>query len=174
MMSTIYIDIEGFPVRELAALYINESHQIVDVFHDFANAAPGDSDVSVHGLPPTIPNACANQDELLCKFKVWLSEHPYSCMYANDPHLEQHLLHLDVKDLRLPLWKDRMTSFSHCVAVLAKRIHYDIMGHSCSCHTMFQMLSPKRFPINLGIMARSLFGHHCALYDCLELYLYSK
>lgn len=178
-MPYIYIDTEGEPLRELAALYVNDHHEIIDVFHRFANAPYFSSDEYaskyIHGLQPILPGfPYKNEAALIAAFHQWLSIRPYAYMYANDCRKERAILKLDIVDLRLPPWCERILLPSHCVAVLAKRCNYHILDCCCTAHTAYRMKKPKRFPPKVGDVARTLYGHHCALYDTLELYLFHE
>ena len=177
-MPVVYLDCEGDSLRELSALYVSDEFVILDIFHGVANEIYPYKDWYcrryIHGIPRKVRTACAHPDIVIEKFKRWLARRPYTVIYANDCRLEQKLLQLPMVDLRLLPWEERAFHPSHRLAVLAKHLDWGICGKHCHYHTNYRRWLPKRSPPTMGDVARSMFSHHCALYDALELFLYDK
>ena len=197
---TVYLDTEGEPVQELAAICVkpgdnadDDSWTVYSTFHDYA-AFSSTTDVdwfsrrNIHGLSFTFLKQYGHPSEkdLCAQFCRWIDSLPSECSYkffANNPTKERHLLPwLSIADLPLPPWKDRVRLSSHQEAVTAKQQSLSICGHQCSesAHSSFrrpQCLSLSHPSSSTALstkLAKRSHGYHCALYDSLELYLFHK
>lgn len=179
----LFVDSEGDPIQEFTALYVNkQSSEIVDVFHRHVTFPSRGYDTDywsrrhIHGLDRAYLAKHGLRDEgaLLNDFSEWLRFHPYEEMLANAPSKEQIFLKLPISDLHLPPWKDRGVSASHKSALSLKRHAIPINGISCSsAHSFFLNWRPRRphAPSPTDVIKHD-FGHHCSLYDCMELYFF--
>ena len=166
---------EGTPIQELAAIEINRStHAFVDVFHGFAYTEESDSFARrhVHGLNVDYLKEHGFPDEksLLDVFKLWIAQKPYVAIYANDSRKESEALNMRIFDFKLAPWNDRKTYASHQLAIRYKELCIPILTHHCTprAHSCFVRPPPSSNLSSLAVKSRH--GHHCALYDVLELY----
>lgn len=68
------------------------------------------SRLHVHGLNTNFLNHHGFPDEeaLIQDFKEWLSPKDVMTMYANDPTKENNILNLNIKDIGISPWADRV------------------------------------------------------------------
>ena len=177
----IIIDCEGNPVQELSALYINDATcKIEDVFHHHVHYPfIIDYDVyarrHIHGLDisllrqPHLPSL----GEVLDLFNAWLQKYPSDKLYGHAPVKEKDLISLFIYDACLKPWAERVHCRSHQMALNMKLNCKPVRGVTCSVHSQFiewrvkNELSPSATDI-----AKKDFGHHCSLYDCMEVFLF--
>ena len=190
----VYIDMEGEPVQELAAICVKEKDWcIYSVFHMYAATSPI-YDVDwysrryVHGLSLSMLDYHGERTEkdLRHKFDIWLDSLPCEYdyyFYANDPRKECHLLsNFYIDDVYLPPWKERAFLPSHLSALDAKRQCLSLCGKKCGAwmHASYshrhrsQQCSSSSSPPSSTQLAKLAYGYHCALYDALECYLFQK
>ena len=176
----VIVDCEGNPIQEFSALYCDESvGKIHDVFHCHVRY-PFETDVDqfarshIHGLDLNFLNkhGLCNQEQLLTKFKLWLSSHPYTFMYANAPAKEIALLSLPIRDVKLKPWKDRVHCISHKKALREKLYQVPIFNVSCKAHRHVQWKASHKKMLSETDIAKSHFSFHCSLYDCYECMLH--
>ena len=178
----IFIDSEGEPIQEFSAIYVNqETYDIIDVFHRYVRypSLTCDEDkfarLHIHGLDMSYLSlhGLTNKDELLCEFKAWLKDHPFTAMYANGPSKEEKYLNMTVIDVHLKPWEERFLLSSHQRAVSMKMNATPICNIVCNAHTSFRGWKPKRvYSMSLTDSAKVEFFHHCSLYDCIECLLF--
>lgn len=178
-MTTIFIDMEGARVEELAAIAVNsETLQILDVFHEFALPQLCDlwSRKHVHGLSEEWLNHHAqynNEEELMCAFRLWLRGKNMMAMLANDPAKERQAFGklFNITDLCFPTWERREQRPSHQMAFHFKESFIPVLNKRCCrlAHSEFTHYPAYRGTPNE--FARKRWGVHCALYDCYEAYL---
>ena len=179
----LFVDSEGDPIQEFTALYVNEqSREIVDVFHRHVAFPCHRYDTDrwprrhIHGLDRAYLAKHGLRDEgaLRTEFVEWLRSHPYEDILANGPTKENAFLNLQITDLRLPPWKERGLLDCHKSALSFKKRAIPINGITCSAsHSSFVNWLPRRphAPSPADVIKRD-FGHHCSLYDCMELYFF--
>lgn len=167
---------EGTPVQELSAIHMNAfTMQIVDVYHAHAKSYQSDwwSRLHVHGLNRNFLNHHGFPDEesLMQDFKEWLAPKDVMTMYANDPSKENEVLNLNIKDIRIPPWADRIYQPYHQMALTYKNDFIPILDKRCcnEAHSMFKRYPMKR--LSETEIAKRDYGFHCSLYDAYELYL---
>ena len=171
--SFIFLDIEGTPAQELAAIEINRgTNEIVDVFHAFAFTDEDDSFARkhIHGLNEDYLKAEGFPDEasLLTVFRMWMHNKPHASVFSNGAHKESKVLAMEVKELKLLPWAERRHAASHQIAIRFKELCIPILGRKCSPSASFVSAAACSNP--LSFVAKARHGHHCALYDAIELY----
>ena len=121
----IFIDSEGDPVQELAALYVVDN-EVVDTYLKYAKC-PHNVDwwgrKHVHGLWLSYLAAFgfSCEEELINDFKQWISLHPCDIVLANNPCKEQsYLMNVSIFDIGLPQWMSRYNLMSHQLAIAAR------------------------------------------------------
>ena len=178
IMSFIFIDFEGDPVIEAAAIVVGTRLNIIDVFHGFAASRQSRGSFPtrhVHGLSQEylLANGFRWSEELLQELNEWLRRWPSARLVANDPSLESAILSRRVDDAGLPPWRIRDKLQAHDMALAAKRMCLKIGGVSCSheAHNYYIGWPQNKTDSD---RAKKKWGHHCALYDCYELYLYMR
>ena len=177
--SIIFLDTEGLPIQEVSAIEVDiETRKIVDVYHQFARVDWTEDYYSrcyVHGLDTVFlaNNGFRCEDHLLKDLKKWLQRKSFRYIYCNDARREGMLLEpYFVEDLPLPPWVTRIREPYHVIANMHKKLNIPIRDTSCveGAHKSFQLLQ-RRDPSGTE-KAKAEHGHHCALYDAYELYLY--
>lgn len=178
----IFIDSEGEPIQEFSAIYVHEeTHEIIDVFHRYVQypSLSCDKDkfarLHVHGLNMSYLSlhGLKNEDELLCEFRTWLNNHPFTVIYANGSSKEEKFLNMPVVDVHLKSWKERCLLSSHQRACSMKMNATPICDVVCNAHTSFRGWKPKRaYSMSPTDAAKILFYHHCSLYDSVECFLF--
>ena len=177
-LSLIFIDFEGRPLQEVGAIEVDDqSKEIVDVYHKFADCKAKVDHycrLFVHGLNPWFlsVNGFCNEKLLIADFKQWLSTKTYRLVYSNDASFEGKVLYpLHIEELTLPPWLQRVNEDYHQEAF--RRKQYRIPVHNVTCdenaHTYYRR---PYYWKNETAFVKANHGHHCALYDCYELYLY--
>lgn len=177
----IFIDSEGEPVQEFTALYVDEqSGKIVDVFHQHVRyPLPRDKDYfarrHIHGLCRNYlqHHGLRDESDLRLSFKAWLKTHPFSKLVANAPQREISLLSMQICDIHLKPWKERINCDSHKVALFMKNNQIPICNTICYAHKCFIGWRPKKCnALSESDTAKSHFGFHCSLYDTFECSLF--
>ena len=182
MRTIIYVDSEGEPIQEFSALYVDhETFEILDVFHRYVRYPLKDVDYDiwarkhVHGLNLKFLNAngLKNESDLLFAFQQWLKAHPFEYIFAHAPFKERQFLNLPIQDVCLPPWLERTDCLSHELALSMKRNAVPICNVTCDAHKSFVNWCPKRpYVLTPTDVIKKNFGHHCSLYDCVELYFH--
>ena len=184
----IIVDSEGDPVQEFSVLYVNEvTHVIEDVFHYYVRYPFTDCDYDyfarhhIHGLDRDIlfQHGLCNEEEVRRRFHTWLKSHPFDAIYGHAPRKEEDFLCLSIHDICLKPWKERIACKSHDIAVHMKSMHVAVCGITCFAHSAFQGWKAKKCNssssskrhLNASDRAKRDFGHHCSLYDCVEIFL---
>lgn len=168
---------EGDSIQELSAIEMNAlTREIVDVYHAYAK--PEDGDVyarrHIHGLSVLYlkTHGFLSEKDLIADFKKWLRGKDVLVMYANDPTKEKSALNLIIRDMNLPVWKERASMFVHQTALAFKKNSVPVLNKTCpkQAHGAF-----VGFPIcknSATELAKRNHGYHCSLYDAFELYLH--
>lgn len=177
MQSFIFLDIEGEPCQEMAALEISrKTGEIIDVFHGYAKTDAPDTFARkhVHGINldyiENVDVPFPSADCLFAIFKIWMCSKSNAPIFANAGHKESSALGMKVNDFNLVPWVERKDKPSHLLAIRFKEQSIPIRGRKCprEAHSCFRC---PPFSRNLAILdAKSKHGYHCALYDVLELY----
>jgi len=179
----IFVDCEGDPVQEFSAIYVHrESGEIIDTFHRYVNySSEIDHDKfarrHVHGLCRNYLQQYGLRDESELKllFEQWLKSHPFSVIFANAPQREQSFLSLNICDVRLKPWKERVNCVSHKVALYMKKNEIPVCETTCHAHKCFIGWRPKKCNVLSETDAAKIpFSFHCSLYDCIESFLFQK
>ena len=145
------------------------------MYHKFANCDAADSYSRrfVHGLNPSFlsKHGFANEAELIADFKDWLSWKDYRFLFSNNPTIERRALSLNVTDICLPIWLERVHCAYHLVARRFKELNIPILCISCykDAHSLYE--KPPYFK-NETVKVKADHGHHCSLFDAYELYLF--
>ena len=168
---------EGESIQELSAIEMNAlTREIMDVYHAYAKCDFGDTYARrhIHGLSVSHLNANGfpNEKTLIDNFKKWLRGKDILVMYANDPSKEKTILNLPIKDINLPIWKERVAMFTHQTARAFKKNSVPVLNKSCPKEAHSAYLG---FPLRRNTdteLAKSSYGYHCSLYDSFELYLH--
>ena len=115
----LFVDIEGTPMQELAAIVCDESHAIIDVFHAFV-FYPFEVDkwsrLHIHGLNPTYLHGKAyrNPNSLRQDFYKWLGQYSITGVYANNPKREERELKLlSFSNIDVLPWEKRHKNSSY-------------------------------------------------------------
>ena len=174
-MSILFVDIEGMHTEELCAIQMDiMSREILDIYLAYSKSRGIDewARKHIHGLSETFLeyHGFENEDDLISDFKKWLRGRDILVMFANDPQKEEKALNLNIRDIGLPSWRERSVLISHQTAVSFKKKSVPILDKVCHAHSSF-----KRYPIvrqTVTELAKSAYGHYCALYDCYALYLH--
>lgn len=172
------MDSEGWPIQELSALAMDRNtHEVVDVFHGHAYTEEEDSFARrhIHGLNRDflINKGFHHHSQLINSFKEWLRNKNYLIIYGNAPSSEMAALEIEVSDIYMDKWAERVKQPYHQVALRFKNLFIPICGKSCckQAHSSFQYIIVRR-PNNESDIARRQHGFHCSLYDVYELYLF--
>ena len=169
---------EGTPIQEVAALEVNRStNAIMDVFLAYAHTEEPDKFARdhIHGLNKDYLKAHGfpSEKSLLMTLEMWLMQKPYVGIFANDTQKESKALNVTISDFKLAPWADRRKCASHQIALRYKELSIPVLNRFCSssAHSSFKCApdSPNAF----SSIAKARHGHHCALYDCMELYFES-
>ena len=172
----IFLDIEGDPVEEFAAIEVNrQTREIIDVFHGYAitNTKDDFSRRHIHGLNPTCVKAQVpfpSEATLIAVFNIWIARKPCVEFYANDSLRESLVLKLDIKDFRLKPWAERKDRQSHIIARKCKERATPVLGRSCPPEVHSSFTNAPHSRNSATFEAKAEHGYHCALYDVLELY----
>ena len=116
-------------------------------------------------------NCFPSEDSLLTTLKIWATCKTNKQFYANGASKESKALGLDINEFKLLPWVERKERLSHKSAINCKNFATPILGRSCFpiAHSSFiRALTSKN---KLTTAAKIAHGHHCALYDVVELYL---
>ena len=174
----VVVDCEGEPIQEWSALLINDEGKICNTFHQYVRFPSSyDSDFyarkHVHGLNLDFleQHGAANLNELKCNFLKWLSPYMLYDIYANAPAKESQFLSLPMKDAKLLQWSQRISTTSHQTALNMKHCKVPVYDIICLAHNPVTY-KPSRVILNETDKAKLTFGHHCSLYDCVEVYLW--
>ena len=113
---------EGTPLQEMAAVEVNiYTHEIVDVFHGYANTEQADTFARqhIHGLNKAYvkEHGFSSEERLVAVFKNWIAQKPIIAYYANAPLKEIKTLGLNILDLKLAPWAERKNRASHQLAI---------------------------------------------------------
>ena len=173
--SFIFIDAEGSPVQELAAIEVNcDSHAIMDVFHGYARTQEKDifARNHIHGLNQDYVKLFGYDCErsLITACKAWLRLKSYIALFANGARREAEMLDLAVCELNLAPWAERQHCASHKIAIRYKELSIPICKRRCDTYAHSSFVSPPPSSNVFTRLAKARHGHHCALYDCVELY----
>lgn len=179
-LTTIFVDSEGAFVEELAAIAVHsESLQIVDVFHEFAKPQAVDDwcRKHCHGLNTKWLQQHAkyeNQTQLAQAFRQWLRGRNVLSILANQPAKERLLFGGDifVHDLCFPMWSLRELRASHLMTFLFKRAFIPVLNKRCCAEAHSSFTHVPIYRNTTSELAKKRWGLHCALYDCLEAYLF--
>ena len=169
----IFIDFEGNPILEAAAIAVDAQLNILGVFHGFAAAhQPGSKFpiYAVHGLCPRFLRGNGHRrrpEELLQQLETWLRRWPTARLVANDPGMEASILGRRVDDAGLPPWVKRPELQCHEMARCAKLLKLRINGVTCTgLEKDHQHYVGWPFQKTKTDIVKAQAGHHCALYDC--------
>lgn len=151
------------------------TREIIDVFHGYAFTHEEDDFARqhIHGLNKTFLKLEGYQttEELVQAFRSWMRGKPISFIYGNNPAIERKELNLNIVDVGLDQWIDRINQPYHCIARAFKEKFIPICSKRCSfdAHSSFRGAFVRRN--KLSDRARASHGFHCSLYDCYEMYL---
>lgn len=172
----IFIDSEGSPILELSAIAMNfHTREIVDVFHEYASEKQENNfaRLHVHGLDQNYvkEKGYGSSKELIHTFLSWLKGKIVLTMFGNNPAFECKELDLNILDIDLDKWIDRIDKPYHIIANAFKNKFIPILGRRCSpeAHSSFRGVITKTN--KKSDIARQKHGVHCSLYDCYEMYL---
>ena len=177
MQCFIFLDTEGTPIQELAALAVDvKTHEVIGSYHKFAKTdfvTDSSARTHVHGLNPFyLSRYGLSSEALLIKdFKCWLNSKNYKAIFANAPQKEQEALSLEIISFDLPKWVDRRNLPSHKMANSFKDRCVALGGNHCSQAAHHYYKSPP-FSRSSSYPAKLEHGFHCAFYDAVELYFY--
>ena len=182
MSIAIFIDTEGLPVQELAALCLKDGFEIIDGYVQYAQCSPSIDSYSrkyIHGLNVHFlqKHGFPNEMELAANFKTWLKKYPNAALFANNPSHERKLLHLpNIQDIGLPNWCNRWKLPSYQLALSAKNRCEFIKDFSCNISIIHSCFHPSivNHKNSEKTLIKKKHGVHCAFYDCLELCLFYK
>ena len=104
-------------------------------------------------------------------FRDWLRPYESYAVFANGPTKESSFLSYPVKDANLLCWSQRVHTKAHQVAKNMKYNKVPICNVTCFAHNPV-MYKPSRMILNDTDKAKLVFGHHCSLYDCVEIALW--
>ena len=172
------MDSEGEPLQELSAIQVDfDTFEILDVYHAHASCERGTDFWSrkyLHGLNPTYikENGFSCESVMISDFHNWLSKKNYFRIYGNDVRRECNKFSLNLTDLKLPVWIERVKQSYHSVSNRYKELNIPILHTSCSkrAHTCYVEPDQSWFKTKTQNVQAD-HGHHCSLYDAYELYL---
>ena len=161
-----------------SAIEVNRNtNAIVDVFLGYAYTDEDDafSRLHIHGLNKVYLKdfGFPSEDSLLTVFKIWLSRKRYIALFANDSRKESQALGLNFSDFKLAPWAERSHRASHQLALRYKELSIPILHAFCPSFAHSSFANAPSSPNAFSSIAKHRHGHHCALYDCLELYFES-
>ena len=171
-------------MQEVSALAFS-GNCLIDVFHCFVKQ-PSERLAEdwwprrhIHGIPQNVPQTFG-VDNLLNEWRQWRDQFPTAVVYANGAQTESRLLQCAVEDWPLKPWAARGNDACHKAANMFKAEGWELMGTCCPStnHSSFERYRPP-MPIALrprdtwpaGHLVKYAHGHHCSLYDCVELAL---
>ena len=109
----------------------------------------------------------------LCDFKTWLSQFDVQDIFANNCVQERRLLNMNVKDVGLPNWAERVKHRYHNIPQFCKKYGQPIFHVVCDedNHRCFQRrdIVPS---MKLSDKLKYAHGYHCSLADVYEVYLF--
>ena len=163
-------------MQELAVIQVcSRTYEIVDVFLEYG--FPAQEDVfarnHVHGLSREyLKFRCVGGEEkLIACFQLWLQTKGDSIkLFASAPFKESQALNVVICDAGLPGWLVRKDLPSHRLAISYKNKCIPILTVRCVAHSSFVSSTTHKNPVIAK--AKHVHGHHCALYDAYELYLF--
>ena len=132
-------------------------------------------DVFIHGLDfeRLYQHGFSNEQELICDFKTWLSQFDVQDIFANNCVKERSLLDMNVKDVGLPNWTERVKYHYHNIPQFCKRSGRPILDVICDKenHRCFEFreIQPS---MTLCNKLKYAHGYHCSLADVYEVYLF--
>lgn len=173
----IFLDTEGTPIQELAAVEANtQTREIVDVFlgHAMTNESDQFARDHIHGLNLSYleREGFDSENELLLAFKDWLAPKSFSKILSNGVEKEQKALNIKIDNFPLLPWSERGNEPSHQLALKFKKSGMSIMGQQCSSATHSSYISALFCKNQKSYEIKSKHKYHCALYDAYELYLH--
>ena len=183
----VFVDCEGIPLQELGAICVDwDTLQIYSVFLNYCMCPLPETQSCafsrrhIHGLNIDFLQQChPTSDELITDFYRWIDHLPSDFEYlffANDPSMEKKLFPLlRFYDVCLPPWLDRVHLRSHKLAYDAKQYDAPLLDKQCVASTVHSAYNPfphRRHTATPSQLAMLESGHHCALYDTFECYLY--
>ena len=174
-----FIDVEGEPWQELSCIVMcPKQKNIVAVYHKYAACHPltdSWSRLHVHGLNITYLLKYGLKDEktLIADFKRWLDQFVVIVMYANNPSHEKEKLNLNMVDIGLPQWVERVQHEYHQIAQLYKMSSKPFCYITCNNHIHSDYVYQNITDCNTYLQkVKAAHGFHCSLADVHELYLY--
>ena len=167
---------EGTSIQEMSAIQMNAlTRQIVDVYHAYAMSTDDDSYARkhIHGLNPyfLFHKGFPTEDSLIKNFRSWLRGKDILALFANDPAKEKSVLNLNINDMSLPPWTERIRQPSHEVSLAFKNNFIPVLDKRCCKAAHNDFVAYPLFKNNDTEIAKSQHGFHCSLYDAYELYL---
>ena len=167
---------EGYSVQELSAIQMNAgSRQIVDVYHAHAKSQTVDTwpRRHIHGLNNHFLHRYGypNEDCLLQNFRSWLCGKNVLVILTNNPRKEGLTPTLNIKDISLPPWSERVSHPSHQVARRFKNEFIPILDKRCCAEAHSAFEGYPLFNMNETEIVKRNYGFHCSLYSAYEMYL---
>ena len=155
-----------------------KTKEIIDVYHQFADSKTEEDSHCrrfIHGLNRSFlfKHGFDNETELLADFKLWLKYKTPKFIFANNPRKEMNALSLNIRDIHLPNWLERVNGAYHKVAVRFKELNIPLLCYSCyrEAHSSYENVSVSSCK-NESLKVKAQHGHRCSLYDTYELYLF--
>ena len=173
--SFLFLDMEGSPVQEIAAIQVKkDNYEVMDVFHGYAFTEEEDefSRLHIHGLNKDYLKVFGHSSEasLVNVFKHWLLRTQTKEIYCNDASKERRILQIDILNFNLLPWAERMSCASHQIANRYKDYMIPVLGKFCCKVAHSSFICAPYSPNPFTRLAKVRHGFHCALYDVMELY----
>lgn len=176
---------EGTPVQELSALAMSTTDCVViNGYHNYAYCSINEDKWSrnhVHGLDPHMLQeyGFSNEQDLIKNFLVWYHSFPNIVKtFSNDPSKEAKLLHIEIEDIRLPVWSERIKHRYHKLPNSFKEDSDCIfMELDLCCDREMHRLYSKPLNVKFNTLcqrARWNAGYHCSLADVCEMFLFYR
>ena len=163
-------------MMELSAIAMDfKTSEIIDVFHEHAYAKQENdfATLHVHGLVNDYVRKKGHENtaQLIDAFRSWLKGKIVLTIYGNNPAYECRALDMNILDVDLDKWIDRIHRPYHIIANAFKNKFLPISGKRCTGEAHRAFLGVRIRGGNESDIARHKHGVHCSLYDCYEMYL---
>ena len=149
------------------------------MFHDYAcyDSQRDDSWARkhIHGLDAEYLDfyGFRNSQELTSKLNDWLTAFPEAVIYDMYPHRLQESVNRPISNVNYKSWEERRFLACHKEALRMKLNGESVNGTVClhDAHCRFESWPYNRYIRDLYI---NDFKWRCALYNCVELFLFKK
>ena len=151
---------------------------MVDIYHKYAACSPfaaAWATLHIHGLNVSYLTKHGFKDEetLICDFKRWFRQFHVMSIYGNNPTRELGKLDLNIIDIGLPPWAERVQHSYHQIPQMYKWSSKPLCRISCNNHIHSDYVYRCYQDCQTYTQqVKAAHGFHCSLADVHELYLF--